>query len=478
MSKVKKEPAITPETVASVVSPYQEETELLDAPTLEKEKLEEKPFNPITLEESNKIMANITRQIRTLNTKKETARNIKTILTIEDVKNMIECVEIGNNNKYTVTTSLVCKLVLDYFHANLYKGSVNGISVLNGGTYYNNRLGASPNNALQNGIWYQFTLDGIEGIFYLTFVVTIEYGETVYGLNLASKYRFKSEENFRTILNYLQQICFSNSEYKGKTIEVSIKDSSFKSIEIVNLETNENDLILTPLQLDFIRDFVNRVKRGKNMRGLLNGIPGTGKSETIREIARQLDGIATFIIPKFNVQSDLTMIMEACTIFDTAVIILDDMDLLISSRERGGNPKALGEFLAFFDGIKKNPISLLASTNDKALVDKAAERPGRFNMTIDYDYLNTEQIIKVCNVHLPEKYRVDEIYDVMKGNINGKKAKITGAFIANLAENVIEMCEDDEEWGIPETVKLIVNSYKGFYASQNASEKSELGFGK
>lgn len=409
---------------------------------------------------------------------KKMTRNVKSLLTIEDVKNLVEQVKSGNSHKYTVTTSLVCKLVLDYFFDNVYKGSINGINVLNGGLYYNNRMGAFPNNALQNGIWYQFTLDGIEDIFYMTFVVTMEYGETVYAIHLSSKHQYKSQQNFTTILNYIKQVCFSFSEYKGKTIEVTIKDSSFKNIEIVNLEANENDLILTDLQLDFIRDFVNRVKRGKNMRGLLNGIPGTGKSETIREIARQLDGIATFIIPKFNVQSDLTMIMEACTIFDSCVIILDDMDLLISSRERGGNPKALGEFLAFFDGIKKNPISLLASTNDKALVDKAAERPGRFNQTIDYDYLNDEQIVKVCNVHLPKEYQVDDIYNVMKGQINGKKAKITGAFIANLAENLIEMCEDEDDWTLEDTKKLIINSYKGFYASQNVAEKSSLGFGK
>jgi len=136
----------------------------------------------------------------------------------------------------------------------------------------------------------------------------------------------------------------------------------------------------------------------------------------------------------------------------------------------------LGQFLSFFDGVKKRKISLLASTNDKGLVDKAAERPGRFNFTLDYGFLDDEQIVKVCDIHLPEKWRVDEVYDALKDNIGGKKAKITGAFIANLADNIKEMSEDDENWTLEDTVSLIKESYKGFYSSQVEKERQSLGF--
>jgi ATP-dependent 26S proteasome regulatory subunit len=136
----------------------------------------------------------------------------------------------------------------------------------------------------------------------------------------------------------------------------------------------------------------------------------------------------------------------------------------------------LGQFLSFFDGVKKRKISLLASTNDKGLVDKAAERPGRFNFTLDYSFLSNEQIVKVCNIHLPEKWRVQEVYDALTGNINGKKVNITGAFIANLADNIREMSEDEPEWSIDDTVSLIKESYKGFYSSQVEKEKKTMGF--
>jgi ATP-dependent 26S proteasome regulatory subunit len=118
----------------------------------------------------------------------------------------------------------------------------------------------------------------------------------------------------------------------------------------------------------------------------------------------------------------------------------------------------------------------LASTNDKGLVDKAAERPGRFNFTLDYTFLDEEQIVKVCNIHLPEQWRVQEVYSALTGTINGKKVNITGAFIANLADNIKEMSEDDEDWTISDTVSLITESYKGFYSSQVEKEKQTMGF--
>ena len=178
----------------------------------------------------------------------------------------------------------------------------------------------------------------------------------------------------------------------------------------------------------------------------------------------------------FDNSDDLNVILEACEIFDNGVIIMDDIDLYLGSRDNGSYTRLLGQFLSFFDGVKKRKISLLASTNDKGLVDKAAERPGRFNFTLDYSFLNEEQIIKVCNIHLPEKWRIKEVYDALTGTINGRKVNITGAFIANLAENIKEMSEDDENWNLEDTTSLITESYKGFYASQVEKDRKSLGF--
>jgi hypothetical protein len=208
---------------------------------------------------------------------------------------------------------------------------------------------------------------------------------------------------------------------------------------------------------------------------ITNNYVVTHNTESIREIIRKLTPNVTFIIPDFTTNDDLNVILEACEIFESAVIIMDDIDLYLGSRDKGGYTTLLGQFLSFFDGVKKRKISLLASTNDKGLVDRAAERPGRFNMTLDYTFLTSEQIVSVCQIHLPKEYQIQEVYNVLTGTINGKKVNVTGAFIANLADNIKEMSEDEQDWSLDDTLSLIKESYKGFYMSQVEKENG-LGF--
>ena len=301
-------------------------------------------------------------------------------------------------------------------------------------------------------------------------------GELIIMLNISAKKGIKISD-YLDFIKKIMDLSFNNSEYKGKCIKVKLSEGRFRGIEIIDTEAASNELILKAVQKQFIEHFIKRVGRGGNARYLLNGEPGTGKTETIREIVRRLIPNVTFIIPDFSDASDLTSILEACEIFENGVIIMDDIDLYLGSRENGSYTRLLGQFLSFFDGVKKRKISLLASTNDKGLVDKAAERPGRFNFTIDYSFLDDDQIKQVCDIHLPEKWRVKEVFDALTGNIGGKKVNITGAFIANLADNIREMSEDDEEWTLENTVSLIRESYKGFYSSQVEKERKALGFG-
>jgi ATPase family associated with various cellular activities (AAA) len=284
-----------------------------------------------------------------------------------------------------------------------------------------------------------------------------------------------SFEKMNDIFKDLKSWAFNTSKYVGGCIKVKVKDGTFRGIEIIKFEDKSTELILNETQEKFIKHFINRIGRGGYARYLLNGVPGSGKTESIREIMRQLKGFSTFIIPDFNTSEDLTTILEACEIFTHGVIIMDDIDLYLGSRDKGGYTQLLGHFLSFFDGVKKRKISLLASTNDKGLVDKAAERPGRFNITLDYTFLTAEQITKVCNIHLPEEYRITEVYEALTSNINGKKADITGAFISNLADNIKEMCDDNEDWKVADVVVLIKELYKGFYMSQVES-RNNIGF--
>ena len=91
---------------------------------------------------------------------------------------------------------------------------------------------------------------------------------------------------------------------------------------------------------------------------------------------------------------------------------------------------------------------------------------------------NEEQIEAVCKIHMPKKWQRKEVYECLKGRIGGKQSKITGAFIANLADNIKEMEADNQKWTLDDTISLIEESYKGFYASQISSMNDGMGFVK
>lgn len=393
----------------------------------------------------------------------------------EDDDEPIEIEDYSTNNDCYTLTFIEFAVINEYLYDTFRKENKH-LKISNyGNTDSVGRISYGGSFNISSGWWFQgkFSDDENEHIFQ-TKIYMDNRKDIITELQLTVKEGISNEKLFQTVKK-IKNLAFNSSKYVGKCIKVKLRDGSFRGIEIIDISNFSTELILNETQTKFINHFVARVSRGGSARYLLNGEPGTGKTESIRDIIRQLMPNVTFIIPDFTTSEDLTVILEACEIFESAVIIMDDIDLYLGSRDKGSYTTLLGQFLSFFDGVKKRKISLLASTNDKGLVDKAAERPGRFNMTLDYTFLTAEQIVKVCEIHLPKEYQLQEVYDVLTGTINGKKVNVTGAFIANLADNIKEMSEDEAEWTLEDTLSLIKESYKGFYMSQ-VERQSGIGF--
>ena len=160
--------------------------------------------------------------------------------------------------------------------------------------------------------------------------------ELITQLNFTTQNRV-SYQKITALIKKLKAISFNNSEFRGKCIKVKLRDGRFRGIEIIDMSKYmDNQLILNDVQKKYIEHFISRVKRGGYARYLLNGEPGTGKTETIREIIKRLIPQVTFIIPDFANTDDLTSIMEACEIFENGVIIMDDIDLYIVTGKQIG----------------------------------------------------------------------------------------------------------------------------------------------
>ncbi len=307
--------------------------------------------------------------------------------------------------------------------------------------------------------------------------IQVDPGNVYHYYLMISTERGVPEDIFSQIESEFWHTTFNKSKYTGKCLEVKINDGRFDGITILDTSEFKSKLILSKTQIQFMEHFKSRILKGSSTRILFNGDPGTGKTELMRNIILDLLDKCTFIIPSFRTSEDLSSILRSCEIFNPCSIILDDIDLFLGSRDHGSHTTLLADFLSFFDGIKKTNVNLLASTNSKQLVDKAAERPGRFNFIIDFTYLNKDQVEQVVKLYFPKKWVKPEVISALTGNDkDNRPMKVTGAFISNLAKNLSELCEDTPNWSLDDTLELIKNSYSGFYLSQINNDNKSIGF--
>lgn len=314
---------------------------------------------------------------------------------------------------------------------------------------------------------------------------------------------FKIEKDRNNCLHYFlncsyEEGCIPDEEIGRKLLEFAFRNTSkFKkgclslSFNGVNQEISnlivekvippysniDNIFIDENIKKDisrFVHTFKNYNQYNFPLRYLLSGKPGLGKTEIIRSIISECSNYGTIIIPN-KMQFVEVLMFDFAKLFKPAIICIDDLDLLISKRGEGYERKTLSDFLTELDGILENKVFLIATTNDKKLVDFAASRPGRFDEVIDFGdferrfYLDLikqrtqdEEIINLFN---------EEALDYLESN------KVSGAYVVNLVKQLKIIKDMDAKFSKDNLMEYLQRNYKGFYKSQIEIERN-LGFAK
>ena len=270
-----------------------------------------------------------------------------------------------------------------------------------------------------------------------------------------------------------------HSPYRNKNLLVEpVNERGQVSVDIVPVEIERNglsDIFLSDETMESLRLFIDCVLRfdelRQPMRYLLSGKPGTAKTKIIRAIANEVRGKATVILTNgSDDRIDAVFTLAEC--FCPVIVCIDDVDLLVGTRERETHQQALGKFLQQLDGFTGSGTFVLATTNDKKLVDLAASRPGRFDLILDISLVDAKHY---CDL-VRSKTKSERVLSLFSQEIMDmlEAKRVSGAFIATLVRHLDVAAQlGRRDLDTAYVIKSINHMNKGFYKQpENAGEKT------
>lgn len=294
------------------------------------------------------------------------------------------------------------------------------------------------------------------------------------------------DEESEDIYKKIFYMAIENSNLKGNYFKFFDEGMRW---EILKLEQRSMDDIYLPDSLmEDIKLFINIYKKtGKMLRYLFSGNPGTCKTESTLVIANELKKLGVTII-KMNPIEYLEFKLKLGEVLAPALIIFDDIDLSLGSRQKGGFGRALKNFLDVLDGTEKlkDNIGIIATTNSIDLLDLAAQRPGRFDRILSFDELTKDNIrkiiLKTIKYNFKDNKGIEIFTDEEVVDIFFKNA-VTGAHIYNTIKSLKLRIDINEiiltkDWFIKEIIADInvIHRIKKVTRDRLGKETKALGF--
>ena len=207
----------------------------------------------------------------------------------------------------------------------------------------------------------------------------------------------------------IMQIISSRKSIFQKSEDSIVEDN----LAVAKLDTK--DMLLPKAITNDINGIVNAIKRktpGIN-KFLFVGSPGTGKTESAKQIAKQLNrkllivDFSNLIDSKLGqTNKNVTKMFKAINelpSLEEYIILFDEIDAVALDRINQNDSREMGRvtstFLRQFDNLNPDVV-LIATTNLFKYLDKALAR--RFDATVDFDRYTENDKIEVAKFLLKE----------------------------------------------------------------------------
>jgi transitional endoplasmic reticulum ATPase len=150
---------------------------------------------------------------------------------------------------------------------------------------------------------------------------------------------------------------------------------------------------------------------------LLEGPPGTGKTEVVMEVCRELYGSVPVqisgpeILSRWVGESEriLRERFETAREDPSGVLYIDEVDAIARSRGQSTqeySDQIVAQLLVLLDGLdskrSSERVKVIASTNMAGMIDDALCRPGRLGRTELFDTLDGGEAVAVLHHYLDE----------------------------------------------------------------------------
>lgn len=235
--------------------------------------------------------------------------------------------------------------------------------------------------------------------------------------NLFKKHYSDNYDNYDTKEN----ITITYSSREGDT-----KCGKLKCTKDIESTVILDDAILNNLYTDIDKFYSTKnedAKKNKRRKRcyLFNGLPGTGKTSLIEDIAvKYKKDIAYLKLEGFSFAN----LMNAIRNFNNRIIVFEDLSHEVlcnaskvststseNDKQQQQNGLSTQDLLNLFDGII-SPFDenlIFITSNDLSGISKAMLRPGRIDYQIEFTYASKEQVNKIFNKYnikdtKPDKY--------------------------------------------------------------------------